>query len=68
MSKPTSAVMKTVPKSKRVKWNDTQRNKFKKEYEKKYGKAKFSWSGKYTEIHHVIPKEYGGTNKFQNLL
>ncbi len=67
MSTPISTTMKKVPQEKRVAWGKTQRKNFIKEYEKKYGKPKFSWDGKTTEIHHTIPREYGGTNSFQNL-
>lgn len=68
MSKPTEANMKKVAKKNKVKWNTSRRNTFRKAYIKKYGDPNFSWKGEYTEVHHIIPREYGGTNAFNNLI
>ena len=67
MGTPIVANMKTVMKENRVKWTSSERNKYKKAYIEKFSKPKFRWEGKYTEIHHIIPREYGGTNAFGNL-
>lgn len=67
MPTPKIADMEIVPKKDRVKWTSTNRKNYKKAYIKKYGDPKIDWSGDSTEIHHVVPREYGGTNKFENL-
>lgn len=53
--------------SKRVDWTITERNLFKKEWlDKGYAVPSGGWE-KYA-IHHIIPRQYGGTNDFWNLV
>lgn len=59
--------LKVVDKEQRVRWTDTERKAFKTEYEKRYNNGKsMDWTG--IEIHHIDPREYGGTNNFNNLI
>jgi hypothetical protein len=53
--------------SKRVVWTGTDRELYKKEwYNRGYAVPSGGW-GEY-DIHHIIPREYGGTNDFWNLV
>lgn len=59
--------LEVVPSSDRVKWGTTERKKFKKWYEEKYNDGdEYDWSD--IEIHHIIPRQYGGTNSTSNLI
>ena len=56
-----------VPKDQRVDWDGYTRHDFIKEwYDRGYGDLPEDWS-KY-DIHHILPREYGGTNDFDNLV
>ncbi|MFE7493799.1 HNH endonuclease signature motif containing protein, partial [Bacillus velezensis] len=61
---PNNAYIKKVPKEKRVKWRDKERKAYREWYEKKYGKK--TWTK--FEIHHQLPREYGGGNQKSNLV
>ena len=59
--------LKTVPKDQRVEWNNATRSEFIKEwYDRGYETPEGGWE-KY-DIHHILPREYGGTNDFENLV
>ncbi|MFS8602541.1 HNH endonuclease [Priestia megaterium] len=62
---PERADMKAVPIEKRVPWNNTLRGQYIKKFIDTYGDPKWDWST--ADIHHVVPREYGGTNNFSNL-
>lgn len=56
-----------VPKDQRVDWDGGTRHDFIKEwYDRGYGDLPEDWI-KY-DIHHILPREYGGTNAFDNLV
>jgi hypothetical protein len=56
-----------VPVSDRVSWGAQDRATFIKEwYDNGYATSEGGWSE--YDIHHVIPREYGGTNEFANLV
>ena len=55
-----------VPKALRVKWDKIERGKFIKEWhDRGFPRPKGGW--KQYDIHHIKPREYGGTNDFWNL-
>ncbi|KAA6447010.1 HNH endonuclease [Bacillus swezeyi] len=63
---PTKANMKTVPEDKRTPWDSSKdRYAYIKKYINTYGNPKWDWHD--FDIHHVIPREYGGNNAFNNL-
>lgn len=62
---PTKANMPVVPLEDRVPWNNTLRGQYITAYINTYGNPNWDWS--LLDIHHVIPREYGGTNSFYNL-
>lgn len=60
-------VDRIVPKNARVNWGSNERGQFIKQwYDKGYPTPKGGW-GKY-DIHHITPKEFGGSNDFWNLV
>jgi hypothetical protein len=59
--------LQIVPESQRVEWGSKQRGEFIKEWIDKGYKAPEGGWGNY-DIHHIIPREYGGTNSFGNLV
>ncbi|WP_252067786.1 hypothetical protein [Bacillus sp. 7788] len=61
---PPNAFIKKVPKEKRVKWGNKERTTYRNWYEKKYGGK--TWVK--FEIHHQLPREYGGGNMTKNLI
>ncbi|WP_208589712.1 HNH endonuclease signature motif containing protein [Gracilibacillus suaedae] len=61
---PASAEYKKVPVDQRVKWGPTERKIYKTWYEAQYGIR--SWDN--IEIHHIIPRAYGGSNDPANLI
>ncbi|WP_238343518.1 MATE family efflux transporter [Gracilibacillus saliphilus] len=61
---PASAEYKKVPEDQRVKWGPTERKIYKTWYESQYGIR--SWNN--IEIHHIIPRAYGGSNDPANLI
>jgi hypothetical protein len=62
MPQPTSI----VPHSMRVQWNLNTRNEFIQQWHSRgYPTPKGGW-GEY-DIHHILPRQYGGTNDFWNL-
>lgn len=65
MPTPTRADMAVVPLEKRAPWNNTLRGQYIASYIDSYGNPNWDWSG--VDIHHVIPREYGGGNSFSNL-
>jgi HNH endonuclease len=55
-----------VPVSDRVPWGPQERGAFIKQwYDQGYSTPQGGWSE--YDIHHIIPREYGGTNDFGNL-
>jgi hypothetical protein len=71
MYTPTTTLMKQVPADQRVPWNNELRGEYIAKYIQTYGDPKkkdpkFNWSD--YDIHHIIPREYGGTNDFNNLI
>lgn len=59
--------LKVVPKDQHVEWNNITRGEYIKEwYDRGYQTPAGGW-GKY-DIHHILPREYGGTNIFENLV
>lgn len=59
--------MKLVPKSERVSWTTDERGAFIAEWYKRGLKTPPGGWKKY-DIHHIRPREYGGTNDFDNLV
>ncbi len=56
-----------VPVEDRVPWGAQQRAAYIKEwYDRGYSTPERGW-GDY-DIHHIMPREYGGTNDFENLV
>lgn len=56
-----------VPVSERVTWGAQERGGFIKEwYDRGFSTPEGGWSN--YDIHHIIPREYGGTNVFENLV
>jgi hypothetical protein len=56
-----------VPTSQRVVWGGKERGAYIKEwYDRGYSTPEGGWSG--YDIHHIRPREYGGTNDFDNLV
>ena len=69
MFMPDYTKMQKVPNP--VEWTNKDRAEFIAEYVTRYGDPKqkdpdFDWSD--YDIHHIIPREYGGTNDFDNLI
>jgi RHS repeat-associated protein len=63
---PGAGLTKVDP-SQRGQWGNQERADFIKEwYDRGYATPKGGWS-KY-DIHHIVPREYGGTNHFNNLV
>jgi hypothetical protein len=59
--------LQKVPVSERVTWGAQERGAFIKEwYDRGYPTPEGGWSG--YDIHHIQPREYGGTNDFDNLV
>ena len=59
--------LQKVPVSDRVPWNNQTRYEFIKAwYDNGYLEPKGGWNG--YDIHHILPREYGGTNDFWNLV
>ena len=57
----------TIPKGQRVEWGRYERGAYIKEwYERGYPAPTGGWEE--YDIHHIIPREYGGTNDFWNLV
>lgn len=65
MARPTKANMPVVPAANRVPWNNTLRGNFISGYINSYGTPPWKWAD--YDIHHVIPREYGGSNASSNL-
>ncbi|MEG7378897.1 HNH endonuclease signature motif containing protein [Bacillus subtilis] len=66
MPVPAKANFPIIPKDDREEWDSSDdRNNYIKKYIKTYGDPKWNWSG--LDIHHVLPREYGGDNSFNNL-
>ena len=58
--------LKVVPKSQRVVWDNQTRGAFIKEwYDRGFKTPEGGWE--LYDIHHIRPREYGGTNAFENL-
>ncbi|ASS63843.1 MULTISPECIES: HNH endonuclease signature motif containing protein [Bacillus] len=66
MPLPAKANFPKIPLEDRVKWDSSKdRDNYIKKYIEKYGNPKWKWSE--FDIHHVLPREYGGNNSFNNL-
>jgi len=62
-----SGKLDKVPASDRVTWDNNTRASFIKQwYDKGYSTPAGGW--KPYDIHHILPREYGGTNDFWNLV
>jgi hypothetical protein len=56
-----------VPVAERVPWGAAERQAYIKEwYDRGYATPEGGWSQ--NDIHHIVPREYGGTNDFDNLV
>lgn len=56
-----------VPRNQRVRWTGTERRAFIREWEARgYPEPPGTWQE--YEIHHILPKELGGSNAFENLV
>jgi len=63
---PSRADLPKVPEKDRVDWDSSKdRGAYIKKYIDTYGNPKWDWSA--IDIHHVIPRERGGNNSFNNL-
>lgn len=51
-----------------IPWTTSDRGNFIKEYSELYPNNSWNWSGTVTEIHHIRPRNLGGTNDFSNLI
>lgn len=49
-------------------WGKTERGAYIKKYSELYPNNGWNWTGNVTHIHHVKPREFGGTNAFDNLI
>lgn len=49
-----------------VSWTKTDRNNFRNWYISTYNQPNYNWTN--VEIHHIQPREYGGTNSYSNLI
>lgn len=65
MPHPNRADLQQVPVSQRVPWNSTLRGYYIRDYIDTYGDPRWDWTG--LDIHHVVQRQYGGTNDFNNL-
>ena len=64
---PLSSARSVVPQNLRVEWNATTRGEYIKQwYDKGYSMPQGGW--KEYDIHHILPRQYGGTNDFWNLV
>ncbi|WP_433944659.1 HNH endonuclease signature motif containing protein [Paenibacillus sp. SN-8-1] len=63
VGEPRADWVKTV---KPVEWNDKTRKAFRDWYQKTYNLPNFNWTN--IDIHHIQPREYGGTNANSNLI
>ncbi|MHA7768528.1 hypothetical protein [Bacillus atrophaeus] len=61
---PSHVFWKKIPSEKRAKWRNKERTAYRNWYDKKYGKK--TWVK--FEIHHQLPREYGGGNMTGNLI
>ncbi len=63
---PPPSNLKKVPNVQRVNWGPESKDS----YMDEYFERGYTLSGKYTDyqIHHITPREYGGTNDFDNLV
>ena len=63
---PDNAPTQPVPQANRVSWGNIERGAFIKEWlDRNYPTPPGGW-GNY-DIHHILPREFGGTNDFSNL-
>lgn len=59
--------LEIVPQSERVNWTNSDRADFIREWhERGFAEPEGGWSN--YDIHHITPREYGGTNNFENLV
>ncbi|HEU5383541.1 MAG TPA: HNH endonuclease signature motif containing protein [Ktedonobacteraceae bacterium] len=59
--------LQPVPKANRVQWNKITRGQYIKQwYDAGYSTPAGGWEP--YDIHHILPREYGGTNDFWNLV
>lgn len=64
---PPPAALKWTPKEMRVPWNRELRSEFIREWARKgYRTPPGGWPS--NDVHHIIPREWGGTNDFWNLV
>ena len=62
-----SDIGKKLPSEKRIAWGSTERGAFIKEwYDRGYSTPRGGWAE--YDLHHIKPREYGGDNKFWNLV
>ncbi|MCP3773526.1 HNH endonuclease [Paenibacillus sp. MZ04-78.2] len=51
-----------------IPWTKTDRGNFIAEYSRRHPNNGWNWSGEFTEIHHIRPRQYGGSNDYDNLI
>ncbi|WP_156430825.1 HNH endonuclease signature motif containing protein [Paenibacillus sp. FJAT-26967] len=66
LTEPNFSNMNAVPTHLRVDWTNNDRRDYIVWYVTNYGKPAFNWED--YDIHHIIPREYGGTNSPYNLI
>ncbi|WP_461182802.1 HNH endonuclease signature motif containing protein [Virgibacillus kimchii] len=65
MPTPYRTDLQRIPNSERVPWNPTLRANYIRDYIDTYGDPQWDWAP--IDIHHVVQRQYGGTNSFDNL-
>ncbi|WP_199925427.1 HNH endonuclease signature motif containing protein [Paenibacillus bouchesdurhonensis] len=65
MTEPAKANWARTPS---IDWTTTDRANYIKKYSELYPNNNWNWSGSVTNIHHIRPRNLGGTNAFDNLI
>lgn len=66
MTEPSTTTWAKTPS---IDWDSsTDRAKYIKEYSELYPKNGYNWVGSQINVHHIRPREFGGTNEFSNLI
>ena len=65
MPHPHRTDLQWIPESQRVPWNSTLRGYYIRDYIDTYGDPRWDWAQ--LDVHHVVQRQYGGTNNFDNL-
>ncbi|WP_110931661.1 HNH endonuclease signature motif containing protein [Paenibacillus bouchesdurhonensis] len=64
MAEPAKANWARTPS---IDWTTTDRANYIKKYSELYPNNNWNWSGSVTNIHHIRPRNLGGTNAFHNI-